>query len=67
MKTVESQFHTSEKTICPICGEIVRWSITRLFDSEDDKFSGVIDKLKWHQENDKLCIREKKLKLLISE
>jgi hypothetical protein len=67
---VESQFgtfHTSETTTCPKCGKLVRWATSRLYDSDDDKFSNVVDKLMWHYENDKSCIREQKLKQLINE
>lgn len=77
MKIVESQAHPAlssvtsdhmgETTTCPKCGELVNWVVTRLYDSEDDKFSSVLDKLKWHQENDKSCIREQKLKQLINK
>jgi ribosomal protein L32 len=45
---VESQFgtfHTSETTTCPKCGKLVRWATSRLYDSDDDKFSNVVDKL----------------------
>lgn len=58
-------FTTSETTFCPECGELIRWETCRLEDSEDDKFSGVLKKLIYHQENDKSCIREQKLKGLL--
>jgi hypothetical protein len=58
-------FATSETTFCPECGQLIRWEIYRMEDSEDDKFFGVLEKLIYHQENDKSCIREKKLKGLL--
>lgn len=66
MAITESQFgtfHTSETTICPMCGELISWRTYRI----NDRFYGLVDKLKWHQENDKSCQREQKLKQLINE
>lgn len=57
--------HTSETITCLHCGVTIQWTTYRLWDSDDDKFSGVVSKLKWHQENDKSCVREQKLKGLL--
>lgn len=59
-------FH-SECTTCSKCGSIIRWCSYRFEETEDDRFSSVIEKLKYHQDNDKSCIREQKLKQLINE
>ncbi len=53
-------------TTCEECGIEIKW-LDSDYDGgsvEDDKFSSVGDKLKWHKKNDKSCIRERKLKQL---
>ena len=55
----------SESTTCQNCGKMIRWC-----DSDHiggDQFSGVIDKLKYHINNDFECVRERKLKQILGE
>ena len=60
-----SLYH-SETTTCHKCGQLIRWASYRLEETEDDKFRNVMEKLQHHYLNDKSCIREQKLKVLLS-
>jgi hypothetical protein len=68
MDYIENIFRSSHTTTCHICGGRVFWADSDFIggDTEDDRFSGVMEKLKYHQENDTACIREQKLKVLLS-
>jgi hypothetical protein len=46
------------------CNQFVRWSDN---DPDDDKFSGVIDKLVHHIKNDKVCLRVQNLAEILGE
>lgn len=51
---------------CQECGQEIKWldSDSTNGNKEDDQFSSVYDKLKWHKQNDKMCVRNRKLKKL---
>lgn len=49
---------TSHSTTCQECGELIRWCDS---ETNDDQFSGIIDKLIYHMKNDPKCVRERKL------
>jgi hypothetical protein len=55
----------SESTPCQNCGKMIRWCDSG--DTYDDQFSGVIDKLKYHINNDFECVRERKIKQIFGE
>jgi hypothetical protein len=51
-----------ESTYCWLCNEHIVWRIDSI---DDNRFSGAIDKLYYHQKNDNKCKREVKLKELL--
>ena len=57
-------YSRSESTYCVRCNQFVRWSDN---DPDDDKFSGVIDKLVHHIKNDKVCLRVQNLAEILGE
>lgn len=59
----------SQSTTCQNCGKMIRWCDSDHIggDTYDDQFSGVIDKLKQHINNDTECVRERKLKQILGE
>ena len=54
---------TSHSTTCQECGELIRWCDSDYVGgtTNDDQFSGIIDKLIYHMKNDPKCVRERKL------
>jgi hypothetical protein len=54
---------TSEFTTCQECGELICWRDSDYVGgtTDDDQFSGIIDKLIYHMKNDPKCVRERKL------
>jgi len=54
---------TSHSTTCGECGELISWRDYDYFGgtTNDDQFSGIIDKLIYHMKNDPKCVRERKL------
>ena len=54
----------AESMCCNRCKQYIRWNET---DIGDMFFSGVMYKLKHHQENDKECVRIQKLSELFDE
>ena len=54
----------SQSTTCQNCGKMIRWPDSYTYDHQ---FSGVIDKLKHHINNDTECVRERKLKQILGE
>ena len=54
----------SQSTTCQNCGKMIIWCDS---DTYDDQFSGIIDKLIHHMNNDNECVRERKLKQLFEE
>ncbi len=54
----------SQSTPCPICKEMMRWSEIDEDITGDDKFRGVMDKLKHHLNNG--CMRDSKLRELLT-
>ncbi len=63
----DQNIETSQSITCQECGELIVWRDSDYVggSTEDDKFSGVIDKLIHHKKNDPKCIRERKLKELL--
>ena len=57
-------YSRSESTYCVRCKQFVRWCDN---DPEDDRFSGVIDKLVYHIKNDKACLRVQNLAEILGE
>lgn len=59
----------SQSTYCQNCEKYIRWCDSDHVggDPNDDQFSGVMDKLIHHINNDPECIRERKLKQLFGE
>lgn len=57
-------YSRSESTYCVRCKQDVRWSDS---DPNDDKFSGVMDKLVHHIKNDKSCLRVQNLAEILGE
>lgn len=55
---IDDNAKRSESTICQECNCIIRWA------DDDEQFSGAIDKLIYHINNDIQCLRERKLKEL---
>jgi hypothetical protein len=65
----QNDISRSESTECQNCGKMIRWCDSDHIgrDTYDDQFSGVIDKLKHHINNDTECVRERKLKQILGE
>jgi len=51
----------SESTTCQNCDKMIRWC------DSDYQFSGVLEKLKYHINNDTECVRERKLKQIFGK
>ena len=55
----------SESMYCHRCRQDIVWNETDIYDSIN--FRGVIDKLRKHQKEDKVCLRIQKLAELLDE
>lgn len=48
----------TETTKCMECGKLIHWRSN----DEGEEFSGILSKLRYHIDNDKQCVRDRKLK-----